>query len=137
MTTFSYPHVTFVIQTRSKSHLALYKYAAHIRILLVYILIYIYHNLTYSQQTQNICITFVQRQAQRRPTFYNCYTNVLCLLGYYRLSKGKTVGDLALKHCLVFAGITPRILIHYDTPGRHTYVYNSVKSKDSNCLLEQ
>ena len=35
------------------------------------------------QQTQNICITFVQRRPNvfdAGPTLYKCYTNVLCLL---------------------------------------------------------
>ena len=39
---------------------------------------------TQPQQTQNICITFVQRRPNVfdvGPTLYNCYTNVLCLLG--------------------------------------------------------
>ena len=38
-----------------------------------------------SQQTQNICITFVQRRPNVfdvGPTLYKCYTNVLCLPGY-------------------------------------------------------
>ena len=37
-----------------------------------------------SQQTQNICLTFVQRRPNVfdvGPTLYKCYTNVLCLLG--------------------------------------------------------
>ena len=37
-----------------------------------------------TQQTQNICITFVQRRPNIfdvGPTLCNCYTNVLCLLG--------------------------------------------------------
>ena len=37
-----------------------------------------------TQQTQNICITFVQRRPNVfdvGPTLYECYTNVLCLLG--------------------------------------------------------
>ena len=36
-----------------------------------------------AQQTQNICITFVQRRPNVfdvGPTLYKCYTNVLCLL---------------------------------------------------------
>ena len=36
------------------------------------------------QQTQNICITFIQRQPNvfdAGPILYKCYTNVLCLLG--------------------------------------------------------
>ena len=38
----------------------------------------------YTQQTQNIFITFVQRQPNVfdvGPTLYKCYKNVLCLLG--------------------------------------------------------
>ena len=37
-----------------------------------------------SQQTQNICITFIQRRPNVfdvGPTLYKCHTNVLCLLG--------------------------------------------------------
>ena len=36
-----------------------------------------------SQQTQNICITFIQRRPNVfdvGPTLYQCFTNVLCLL---------------------------------------------------------
>ena len=41
-------------------------------------------NTGYSQQTQNICITFVQRRPKVfdvGPTLYKCYTNVLRVLG--------------------------------------------------------
>ena len=41
-------------------------------------------NKRYTQQTQNICITFVQCRPNVfdvGPTLYKCYTNVLCLLG--------------------------------------------------------
>ena len=41
-----------------------------------------------SQQTQNICMTFVQRWTNVEdvgPTFYKCYTNVLCLLGDHQV----------------------------------------------------
>ena len=37
-----------------------------------------------TQQTQNICIPFIQRRPNvfdAGPTLYKCYTNVLCLLG--------------------------------------------------------
>ena len=37
-----------------------------------------------SRQTQNICITFIQRWPNVEdvgPTLYKCYTNVFCLLG--------------------------------------------------------
>ena len=36
------------------------------------------------QQTQNICITFLQCRTNVEgvgPTLYKCYTNILCLLG--------------------------------------------------------
>ena len=39
-----------------------------------------------SQQTQNICITFVQRRPNVfgvGPTIYKCYTNVVCLLDLF------------------------------------------------------
>ena len=38
------------------------------------------------QQTQNICITFIQQRPNVfdvGPTLYKCYTNVLCLLGVH------------------------------------------------------
>ena len=41
-----------------------------------------------SQSTQNICIKFIQRRPNVfdvGPTLYKCYTNVLCLLGYWLL----------------------------------------------------
>ena len=37
-----------------------------------------------SQQTQNTCITFVQRRPNVfdvGPTLYKCYTSIMCLLG--------------------------------------------------------
>ena len=40
----------------------------------------------YTQQTQNIRITFIQRRPNVfdvGPTLYKCYTNVLCLPGNY------------------------------------------------------
>ena len=43
-----------------------------------------YQTSCFSQQTQNICITFVQRRPNVfdvGPTLYKCYKNVLCLLG--------------------------------------------------------
>ena len=42
------------------------------------------HTTVSSEEKQNICITFVQRQPNVfdvGPTLYKCYTNVLCLLG--------------------------------------------------------
>ena len=43
-----------------------------------------------SQQTQNICITFVECWANVEdvgPTLYKYYTNVLCLLGWRYVTK--------------------------------------------------
>ena len=50
-----------------------------------YINLYLY--LLYSQQTQNICMPFVQRRPNVfnvGPTLYKSYTNVWCLLCYWR-----------------------------------------------------
>ena len=44
-------------------------------------------NNDWAQQTQNMCITFVQRRpnvSDAGRTLYKCYTNVLCLLGCRR-----------------------------------------------------
>ena len=41
------------------------------------------HGAQASQQTQNICITFIQRRPNVidvGPSLYNCHTHVLCLL---------------------------------------------------------
>ena len=49
-----------------------------------------------SQQTQNICITFVQRQPNVfdvGPTLYNCYGIVLCLLGPWLPSSAKRFSE--------------------------------------------
>ena len=45
-----------------------------------------------SQQTQNTCITYVQRRPNVfdvGPTLYKCYTNVLCLLGSHGVTRGR------------------------------------------------
>ena len=45
----------------------------------------------YTQQTQSIFITFVQRRHnvfEVGPTLYKCYKNVLCLLGILLLDRG-------------------------------------------------
>ena len=42
-----------------------------------------------AQQTQNICITFIQCWSNVEdvgPTLYKCYTNVFCLLGWTLIS---------------------------------------------------
>ena len=53
-----------------------------------------------TQQTQNICITFVQRRPNVfdvGPTLYKCYTNVLCLLRKaYTLRKDNIAADVVL-----------------------------------------
>ena len=46
------------------------------------------HVRNYSQQTQNICITFIERRPNVFDvglTLYKCYTNILCLLGWTTL----------------------------------------------------
>ena len=53
-------------------------------ILMTLISSYYDFNMWGPQQTQNICITFIQRRPNVfdvGPTLYKCYTNVLCLLG--------------------------------------------------------
>ena len=45
-----------------------------------------YANQDISSKTQNICITFVQRQPNVfdvGPILYKCYTNMLCLMGLH------------------------------------------------------
>ena len=49
----------------------------------IYLVLFV-HNTVSSQQTQNICITFVQCQPNVfdvNPTLYKWYTHVLCLPG--------------------------------------------------------
>ena len=41
----------------------------------------VFAGLRSTQETQNICITFVQCVEDVGPALYKCYTNVLCLLG--------------------------------------------------------
>ena len=41
----------------------------------------VFAELRSTQQTQSICITFVQCVEDVGPALYKCYTNVLCLLG--------------------------------------------------------
>ena len=53
-----------------------------------------------SQQTQNICITYIQRRLNvfdADPTLYKCHTNVLCLLGYHHKSGYDLVNNLSLQ----------------------------------------
>ena len=54
----------------------------------------------YSQQTQNICITLVQRRLNVFDALYKCYTNALCLLGWTQPSKHE-----ALNQCWFDAGL--------------------------------
>ena len=61
-----------------------------------------YQTSCYSQQTQNICITFVQRRCNVfdvGPALYKCYTNVLYLLSWTQFSKHE-----ALNQCWFDAG---------------------------------
>ena len=80
-------------------HIALYIYAWHLFLLHLYtlrgenILLFttdlalnknLVDDIGHSQQTQNICITFVKCWANVEDvgtTLYKCYTNVLCVLG--------------------------------------------------------
>ena len=70
-----------------------------------------------TQQTQNICITFVQRRpnvSDVGPTFYKCYANVLCLPESSfttsreydgHLKRTTTLkSDIFLKHFMIFFG---------------------------------
>ena len=57
----------------------------------------------YTQQTQNICITFIQRWPNVfdvGPTLYKCYTNVLCLLGRNAINM-ISLATLLLVFCVV------------------------------------
>ena len=75
-----------------------------------------------AQQTQNICITFVQRRPNVfdvGPTLYKCYTNVLCLLGngsYIHLqSRLELTARPAQRKALHMAhGSTTRNMLKYD-----------------------
>ena len=73
----------------------------------------------FSQQTQNICITFVQRRPNVFDALYKCYTNVLCLLGWTQTSKHE-----ALNQCWFDAGPASQ------TVGQH---WTSIWS--TSCLL--
>ena len=53
---------------------------------------------TISQQTQNMCITFVQRRPSVKDVgsmFYKCYTNVLCFAGMLPFTDtGRIIGTI-------------------------------------------
>ena len=58
-----------------------------------------------SQQTQNICITFVQRRHNVfdvGPTLYKCYRNVLCLPGYAPIGWQSVRRCVHLSHLRLF-----------------------------------
>ena len=70
-----------------------------------------YQTSCYSQQTQNFCITFIQRRPNVfdvGPTLYKCYTNLLRLLGWTQPSKHE-----ALNQCWFDAGLASQ------TVGQH------------------
>ena len=73
----------------------------------------------YSKQTQNICITFVQRRPNVFDALYKCYTHVLCFLGWTQPSKHE-----ALNQCWFDAGPASQ------TVGQH---WTSIWS--TSCLL--
>ena len=73
------------------------------------------------QQTQNICITFVQRRPNVfdvGSTLYKCYTNVLCLLG---------------RNCIINTVLCYKLLL---TPLHESYVCPSdyLKSNQRICI---
>ena len=68
----------------------------------------------HSQQTQNICIPFIQCWTNVEdvgPTLYKCYTNVLCLLGCL--------------YCAVLVYVTT-VLVGFEGDSAH-YVYMWVR----------
>ena len=57
-----------------------------------------------TQQTQNICITFIQRRPNVfdvGPTLYKCYTNVLCLLEIERSNSPSVIISLRDEDALI------------------------------------
>ena len=78
-----------------------------------------------TQQTQNICITFIQRRPNVfdvGPTLHKCYTNVLCLLGMAHYSfrcaiKAKYFTEMFnfINHCL-FSWIYLSLLMYLFVP---------------------
>ena len=57
-----------------------------------------------TQQTQNICITVVQRWPNVfdfGPTLYKCYTNVLCLLGEKTSHNARTISMIIMTASLL------------------------------------
>ena len=65
-----------------------------------------------SQRTQNICITFIQCRPNVfdvGPTLYECYTNILCLLG---CGVAGILGKHVTFMCCRFNGTLPTLLIY-------------------------
>ena len=74
------------------------------------------------QQTQNICITFVQRRPNVLdvgPTLYKCYTDVLCLLGVGFDSRNRLLSTFRLILFISEASLFPDILFIFTNGVTH------------------
>ena len=64
-----------------------------------------------SQQTQTICITFIQWRPNVfdvGPTLYKCYTNGLCLLGWLL---GRDIVNVAVMTHIIYIYWEPRLIL--------------------------
>ena len=75
---------------------------------------------SHSQQTQNICITFVYHRlnvCDVGPILYKCYTNVWCLLGYSTYTSCYIVS-------YYFSIISHSFRFFYSNDEKHFYAYH-------------
>ena len=82
-----------------------------------------------TQQTQNICITFIQRRPnvfEVGPTLYNCYTNVLGLRARLHTARGidfsvrrRLTGLQTIIAASLRSSINTSPICHNSTPGCH------------------
>ena len=75
-----------------------------------------------SQQTQNICITCIQRRPNVfdvGTTLYKWYTNVLCLLGYHCLYN-ISPSTLLFKQVMLLPALVNCTIIFYCSHNTHT-----------------
>ena len=75
-----------------------------------------------SQQTRNICITFIQRRPNVfdvGPILYKCYTYVLCLLGYHCLCN-ISPSTLLYKQVMMLPALVNCKFIFYCSHNTHT-----------------
>ena len=82
-----------------------------------------------AQQTQNICIAFIQRRSSVfdvGPTLYKCYTNILCLLGQderricdlqWTYMSQPTQYSLPIQCCFNFGSLTVILSQHKNSIG--------------------